>query len=79
MGVMIILNLEEKEEIHHKQFAESSAFNCELDADGEWVVSVEELFALEGTEFAWLLSNEMKSHKARPLEDWRDPSKQNTI
>lgn len=58
--IVLVLTEQQKDLIVGQQFAQDSYFNPIQDADGEWIVSFEEMIGLENTQFNWLLQCPMK-------------------
>ena len=60
----VILNEEQYELVKGKPFAKDCYFNPVKDAYGRWVISFEELIAIEDKQFNWLWNCAMEKYAA---------------
>jgi hypothetical protein len=63
--IVLLLTEAEKDLIQGQEFAPSSFFNCVQDINDKWVVSIEELVSLDGSQYAWLYTLPMSIHQPK--------------
>lgn len=56
MTQVALLTQEQKNELEGRQYATNSYFNPIQDADGNWIVSMEEINGCDVSEFMWVKS-----------------------
>lgn len=68
MQIVTIITNEQYEEVKDKPFSKGCLFNPVKDAYDNWVVSFEELLAIEDKQFSWLWDCPMITYVA-PYQD----------
>lgn len=48
------LTKKQKGLVHLQKYSDEAAFYCEVDVDGSWVLSLDQILYAEKEEFAWL-------------------------
>ena len=64
MQIVIILTEEQYNQVKGKPFAKDCYFNPVKDAHDRWVISFEELLAIEDKQFSWLWDCPMEKYVA---------------
>jgi hypothetical protein len=71
MSIVYKLNIELKTLLEGQEFKPNSKFNPIQDADGNWIISQEEVEQNENTDFAWINYLEPIEYKPLIIDVWQ--------